>query len=179
MQDEIDVIRQVTAGKTESFRILVTRYERSVFSFVRNMVTNTHESEDLTQDVFLSAFLKLGSFNPDRGAFSTWLLAIARNRCLSALKRPRPLPRAFAPDAAEDRTPEFAPADRELLDLLDAALAELPVEQKTAFVLSEFCELSQEAISEVERTSLGTVKSRISRAKAKLRAALGRLVEES
>lgn len=179
MQEDIDVIRRVINGDTDAYRILVTRYERMVFRLVRNLIANAHTCEDLAQDTFLAAFANLRSYDPNRGAFSTWLFAIARNRCVNSLKPPGPILRAASSDTADPRSFEFPRPDPELFALLDDALAALSIEQKTAFVLSEFCEMSQQQISEVERTSLGTVKSRISRAKARLRAALSRLVEET
>ncbi len=179
MQNDTEVIRRVLAGDTDSFRVLVARYEGMVFGLVRNLIAGGHECEDLAQDIFLAAYVNLGSYDPERGAFSSWLMAVARNRCINSLKRFSPDSRDFASGCSEARASEFPAVDSELFELLDEALAALPVEQKTAFVLSEFCDMTQEQISEVERVNLGTVKSRISRAKAKLRGALDRLVEET
>ncbi len=179
MQNDIEVIRRVLAGDTDSFRFLVARYEGMVFRLVRNLIAGGHECEDLAQDVFLAAYVNLGSYDAERGAFSSWLMAVARNRRINSLKRFSPVSRDGASGCPEARASEIPAVDSELFELLDKALAALPVEQKTAFVLSEFCDMSQEQISEVERVNLGTVKSRISRAKAKLRGALNRLVEET
>src|SRR5262249_16336034 len=86
VNEDLEGIRRTLAGDTEAFRLLVVRYQRPLFGFIRNLVGGT-ESEDVAQDVFLAAFANLASFDPARATFSTWLFTIARNRCLAALKK--------------------------------------------------------------------------------------------
>jgi RNA polymerase sigma-70 factor (ECF subfamily) len=178
-EDDRSVIERVLAGEIASFRILIERHERAVFSTVRNLGADSGECEDVAQEVFLAAFRHLDGFDPRRGPFATWLLTIARNKCVNALKskRRRPCTVESLPETADLRTPEGAAAEEEGFRRLDAALAALPLEQKTAFVLAELQGLSLEAIGAIERVKLGTVKSRLSRAREKLRGLLWQAVE--
>ena len=171
------MIEQVLAGDVDSFRELVERHQRRVFLFVRNLVRLAPDAEDIVQEVFVAAFRKLNSFDAGRSQFSTWLLTIARNRCLNHLKR---LSAATIPSTETDveaRTvqPLDAMLSRELHARLDAALDLLPLEQRTAFVLAEIQELPYAEIALIEKVELGTVKSRVSRAKQRLREVLSDL----
>lgn len=176
--EDHDLVRRVLAGKTDDFRVLVDRYQQSIFRFTSGMLWNHEEAYDVTQEVFLAAFANLSSYVLSRAAFSTWLFTIARNRCINALTRRRPLA-LDNPAAVEDVTSADTLARQELSQQLDRALAALPVEQRTAFVLAEIEELSYAEIARIERVSLGTVKSRIHRAKQRLRSLLAPLVKET
>lgn len=172
MDEDQDVIRRVLDGDVESFRLLVRRYERPLHRLIRNLVPDRHDGEDITQDVFLSAYGRLASYDPAQGAFSTWLLTIARNKCLNALKKRRPLVLDHLPETPLPRTVEAEVAEAEWFRRLDDALHALPLPQKTAFVLAEIQGLSLEEVGRIEGVPVGTVKSRISRAKEKLRSLL-------
>ncbi len=172
MSEEIEVIRRVVDGEIDSFRLLVKRYERPIARLIGNLVADRHHGEDLLQDVFLTAFEGLHRFDSSRAAFSTWLFTIARNKCLNALKKKTPVATDDLPPAARYRTPYHDLADKELLEQLDEALQKLPPAQKMAFVLAEFVGLSHQEISEIEGVKTGTVRSRISRAKERLRTLL-------
>lgn len=172
MSDDTQTIRRVLSGDTEAFRALVERYERPLLCFVRNLVGDAQRSEDVVQEVFLSAYRHLGRFDARRGRFSTWLFAMARNAALSAAKRRPAAAPADPPPRADTRTPDRQAAAAELFARLDAALASLPVEQRTAFVLSEFVGLGHEDISAIEGVAAGTIRSRLSRAKVALRSLL-------
>ncbi|HEV3256144.1 MAG TPA: sigma-70 family RNA polymerase sigma factor [Gemmataceae bacterium] len=178
MSDDLQVIRRVLAGDTESFRLLVEQHEERLFCLIRNLIPDRHEREDIAQEVFLAAYTHLRSYKPGRAAFSTWLLAIARNKCLNALKKRTPRAAAVAPEPEDVRTPDVEAAETEWFRQLDAALDALPFEQRTAFVLAEIQGLSLQEIGTIERVNLGTVKSRISRAREKLRSLLRRTAEQ-
>ena len=173
-----EVIGRVLAGDVESFRILVERYERPLFCLVRNLVPDRVECEDVAQEVFLTAYTRLRSYDPDRSAFSTWLLAIARNKCFNVLKKKRPCSAGELPEQVDLRTPDRAVVEDELYRRLDAGLAALPPEQKTAFVLAEIQGLHHDEIARIEGIPVGTVKSRVSRAREKLRSLLRLAAEQ-
>jgi RNA polymerase sigma-70 factor (ECF subfamily) len=127
--------------------------------------------------VFLAAFRHLASFDPKRSAFSTWLFTIARNRCRNELARRRPVAGTELPDVVDLRSPERAASEAELLRQLDAALDTLPFEQRSAFVLAQLQGLSYEEVGRIEDVGVGTVKSRIARAREKLRCLLSHAAE--
>jgi RNA polymerase sigma-70 factor (ECF subfamily) len=177
MSADYQAIQRVLNGETEAFRILVKRYERPLFCMLRNLYGGAGECEDMAQETFLAAFMNLAAYDPRRGAFSTWLFTIGRNKCLNALRKKRPQALEPVPEPSEPQTQESDCNRNEIFRRLDRALDALPVEQRTAFVLSEIQGLSYEEIVSIEGVKLGTVKSRISRAREKLRAVLGSLEE--
>ena len=172
MTDETRAIQRALAGDTESFRLLVERYEKAVMRMIRNVTGATQSCDDLAQDVFLTAFAKLHSFDPGRSRFSTWLLTIARNRSINYLKKKRPKTRGQLPARVDNRTPLAMLAQQEAFARLDQTLDLLPGRQRRAFVLAEFEGLPYEQIAQIEGTRVGTIKSRVSRARAKLTEAL-------
>ncbi len=177
MNEDQDLIRRVLDGDAESFRPLVLRYERPLYRLICNLVPDAHDGEDIAQDVFLTAFRRLASYDPVQGAFSTWLLTIARNKCLNALKKRRPVLLQQLPETPAPSCPDTELSEAEWFNRLDKALDALPFAQKTVFVLAEIEELSLDEIARTEDVPVGTVKSRLSRAKEKLRSSL-RLEEQ-
>lgn len=170
--DDDQIIASVRAGGIGEFRKLVERYQQPVYRFARNVIRDEHDAEDITQEVFLAAFDNLASYNANRSKFSTWLLTLTRNRCVNYLKRKRPVIDGEMIAGLHQITSTHESARNEFWRRLDEALHTLPIEQKTAFVLAEIEGLPYADIAQVERTTLGTVKSRIHRAKQRLRAAM-------
>ena len=172
MHDDERIISQVLSGNTAAYRLLVSRHERSVFGFVTNLVRNAADMDDLAQEVFVAAFTHLDSFDPKRAKFSTWLLTIARNRCCNFLKRRSQTPRVLGDPVSDAGSPALDVVVSETWSRLDAALDRLSLEQRTAFVLAEIQDMPLAEIAVIEGVPLGTVKSRLSRAKENLRHAL-------
>ncbi len=177
MTDDLDAIRRVLAADVESFRCLVERYQGPLLTLIRNLTPPGTDYEGVGQDVFLAVYRSLAAFDPERSAFSTWLFAIARNRCRNEFSRRRPVVGALLPDVVDPRSPERAASEAELFRLLDAALDALPFEQRSAFVLAHLQGLSYEEVGRIEGVSVGTVKSRIARAREKLRCLLRHAAE--
>ena len=172
MASEDHIVAQVLAGQTGEFRNLVEQYHRPVFRFARNLITDEHDAEDITQDVFLAAFDHLQSYDARRASMLTWLFTIARNRCVNFLKRKRPVIDGEAIANTQLVTNCDDAGRHEFWNRLDVALDALPIEQKSAFVLAEIEGLPYADIAEIEQATLGTVKSRIHRAKQRLKAVL-------
>ena len=170
--EETQVIQQVLRGDVQSFRLLVDRYQRPVIRIIKSITNDSDMSQDIAQDVFLTAYKKLRTFDFARSRFSTWLFTITRNKSLNALKKKRPVSMSQLPDKTDGRDPYGDLSEKEFFDKVDRILLTLPDRQKTAFVLAEFEELSHAQIAQIEGVRIGTIKSRISRAKEKLRAAL-------
>jgi RNA polymerase sigma-70 factor, ECF subfamily len=170
-EDE-QTIRQVLAGDREAFRSLVTRHQSAVCATIRALRAGSDDWEDLAQEVFLKAFQHLAKFDSAKGSFRTWLLAIARNHCRSADQRCVVFPAAVIAEPADHRSPELLAAEAEWFARLDAALAALPEEQRLVFVLIEMQGLSHQEAAEIAESNVGTVKSRLFRAKEWLRESL-------
>ena len=176
--DEEALVRRASQGDLDAFNALVLRYQGLAYNVAFRLLGSAEPAADVTQDAFVMAFQSLGSFRG--GSFRAWLLRIVSNGCYDLLRaqRRRPTtsldallddpdsPAAF-PDSGE--TPEQAALRHELGREIQAALLTLPLEQRVVVVLSDVQGLSYEEIAEATHTSLGTVKSRLSRARAHLR----------
>jgi RNA polymerase sigma-70 factor (ECF subfamily) len=176
--DDRELVRRVLAGHTDDFRVLVDRHQRPVFRFASGLLGNREEAQDVTQEAFLAGFANLSGYDSSRAAFSTWLFTIARNRCLNLLKQRRPIALSEL-DSIGDVTSADPLVSQELSQQLNRALAAFPVEQLSAFVLAEIEELPYAEIARIEQTSVGTVKSRIHRAKQRLQSLLEPAMRES
>jgi RNA polymerase sigma-70 factor, ECF subfamily len=172
MQEDSVIIQRVLNGETEAFRLLVERYQGPLFGLLSGLLP-VAECEDIAQETFLTAFDKLTEYEAERSRFSTWLLTIGRNKALNFVRKHRPLVMERPPEMPDPLTPEVQLDEREWFRHLDAALAFLPADQRSAFVLADMQGLSYEEISQLEEVQMGTVKSRLSRARQKLRALLG------
>jgi RNA polymerase sigma-70 factor (ECF subfamily) len=171
MLDEEQIIQDILRGNKEAFRSLVVRYQKPVFRIIYQLVSDSHSVEDIAQETFIAAYEKLATHDPDRSEFSTWLFTIARNKSLNYIRKKKWLSGAFDQEAALQANPSDALCTKELFVQLNQVLDRLPGEQKRAFVLSEFENLPYEKIAQIECASLGTIRSRIFRAKQKLRKA--------
>jgi len=175
MSDDLEVIHRVLNGDAEAFRLIVARYEHAVIRMLRNITCDAESYQDLAQDVFFTAYRKLRTFDPARSSFSTWLFTIARNKSINALRRKRPVVMSELPETAVRNDPCEQLQQRQVLDELDRQLAALPAAQRRAFVFAEFEGLTYDEIARIESTRIGTIRSRINRAKTKLRAAMEKL----
>ncbi len=187
---DVTYVGRARAGDAAAFEALVRGHERWVFSLVLRMVGNRHEAEDIAQDIFLKAYRGLRDFR-GTARFSTWLHTIATNHTLSYLAARATSRRREAADSDADlpslidRLPDGAPGpDREferkdLRSLLDAALARLSPEHRIVVVLRDIQDLSYEEIAEVLQLELGTVRSRLHRARAALKTSLAPYLDTS
>lgn len=172
MADEIGIIKAVLNGDIDSYDELVELYEKPVVRMIRNLINDHHTCEDIAQDVFFTIYRKLGNFDPARSSFSTWVLTIARNKSINALKKKGPALVESVPEKEDGSVGSDELRQKEIFSRLNEALEGLSAKQRRAFVLAEFEKLSYEQIAQIEGARLGTIKSRINRAKEKLRSAL-------
>lgn len=170
--DDIEIVKSVQAGDSESFSFLVDKYHRHLLNFIYRLVGDPQIVEDLGQEVFLSVYRSIRTFNVSRGVpFSAWLFITARNRCISELRRKK-LSTASIEETVglslHERTPEQIASDEERLLAIHAALEQLPEPYKDT-ILQSLRGDSMEDIAQNNRISRGTVKSRLSRARQKMR----------
>ncbi len=178
MTHEEQMIQDVLDGKTDSFRWIIERYQRPIFRMIFNLVHDRHVAEDIAQDVFMAVFEKLSTFDPMRCKFSTWLFTITRNKSINYLRKKKQ-PISIDPQEIITTKKNGDPLGKEeFFRQMDLALKRLPKGQKRAFVLAEFENLPYDQIAQIECVSIGTVKSRIHRAKKKLQKALGNMTGE-
>lgn len=173
---EIDerTLRSAAAGERDAARRLVETYQQRVFALVSRMLAGRGRAtiEDVAQDTFLQVFHRLASFAPDGPAkLSTWILTIAARRSIDELRKQRPALVADLESTSEARGDERA-IRKELVAAIEGALRELSPELRAAFVLREYHGLDYAEIARALAIDLGTVKSRLSRARAALRARL-------
>ncbi len=174
MEDEF-LIQQILAGNLQVFRLVVVRYQRPLFRFLGLLGFRGARAEDVAQETFLRAFKALGSFDPKRAAFSTWLFTIARRLAIGEWQRARKehgAPAAFEEALSLAPDPAQSALLAERARRVENALQALPAQLRSTFFFSQIKELTLEEVAELEGCAVGTVKSRISRAREQLRLAL-------
>jgi RNA polymerase sigma-70 factor (ECF subfamily) len=176
------LLRRSREGDQEAFRQLVEAYTPRVFGLVRQLVHQSAEAEDVTQEVFFKVFRKLDTFRED-STFYTWLYRVAVNTATDWLKRRRH-DRAVGLDdlgatAFADGTdgPSETLSRRDLQAEVRRAMTRLPEKFRTILVLRELEGLPYEEIATVLAISKGTVESRLFRARARLKAELERQIK--
>jgi RNA polymerase sigma-70 factor (ECF subfamily) len=157
-----------------AFRAFVVRHERMVFALLSRMVKAGPEVEDLAQETFVRAFRAFPSFDPNGPAKpSTWLLTIAVRLALDLLKKRKLTVVEVDENVASTSTPETTLEQRQLGDALGVAAMALPDDQRAVLVLSDVHGLSHAEIAAALEIPENTVKTRLFRAREKMRAAMG------
>lgn len=173
--DDRFLVEQSAQGNPKAFKILVLRYQRMVFFYLKNFTFPEQVREDLAQETFLRAYRNIDRFDPDKGAgFSTWLVTIARNlalneRAKAALRKERSGGLRDEEHGRIEKGPQEILEQRRLKSRVREAIGRLPERFHTAVVLSYFDELSLEEIARIENCAVGTIKSRVFRGKRILR----------
>jgi RNA polymerase sigma-70 factor (ECF subfamily) len=172
--DEL-TLRRAQRGDECAWRDLIARFERPVHALVYRLLAgrSRHRAPDLTQETFVRVLKALPNFDPGGPAsLQTWILTIATRLTLNEMRKPEPVTLAHDPPARE-RTD--ADAERKRLGAAIAAgIGELPDAQRAVLVLREYHELDYQEIAEALEIDVGTVKSRLSRARTALREYLTR-----
>ena len=168
--------RLAAADDRAAFAELFARYAGRIRAFLLRGGAHGDVVEEATQDVFVSVWRRASTYDPAKAGVSTWIYAIARNRRIDLIRRqtrpaPDPNDPLFQPDAPEDPARAAATADRDAR--VRDALAGLGKEQLEAVRLTFYAGLTQAEIAQATGAPLGTVKSRLRLAFARLREALG------
>lgn len=167
-----ELMELIQAGDEKAFRELVARFQDRLLNFVGRIVTDRETSEEIVQETFLRVFKQKMSYTPNF-AVSTWIYTIALNLGRSELRK-RKLRKFLSLDFLKEESDiELADATVHTMDglgpVLQQAIEKLPPEYKTAFILCDIQRLPYQQIAEVMRVPVGTVKSRINRARSILR----------
>ena len=178
MRDETQLIQAVLTGDTDAFGDLVTKYQNRLFNTMFHVAGSREEAEDIVQEAFVQAFVKLDSFQGASG-FYTWLYRIAFNLSISRRRRRRPESSVGAePKDNRDQPPQRM-MRKEDVKLVQQALAVLSEQHRTVLVLREIEGNCYETIADILDLPIGTVRSRLYRARLQLRDELKKSILES
>jgi RNA polymerase sigma-70 factor (ECF subfamily) len=190
---DLDLVQRIKNGDRDAFNLLVLKYQRKVSRLVGRLVRNPDEADDVVQEAFIKAYRALPQFRGD-SAFYTWLYRIAVNTAKNHLvgqgKRPISLSELTSNDADEEsfelpavstdnNTPEAELMSKQVAEAVNRAVSALPEELRTALNLREIDGLSYEEIAEAMNCPIGTVRSRIFRAREAVAAELRPLLNLS
>lgn len=180
--DEQELIRRSQAGDAESFSELITPYEEKMFHYAYRMLQDEQDAQDAAQEAFLRAWTHLSGFG-GKSSFSTWLYTILNRICLDILRKKKrrgeqtqvSIYQSNAEDEYEIQIEDTAPGPYEntqkkaAQEMFYKALNELSEEHRQVIVLRDIEGFDYDKIADITDTSLGTVKSRLSRARLSLR----------
>lgn len=183
MFSDEELVKKSLQGDTEAFDELVLRYQNKIYTLSFRYMGNEDDAYDMAQEAFIKAYRSLRSFKGD-STFGTWMYRITTNVCLDELRRrkrriiPLSLDEPLATregDEVEKEIADPSPAadiiyeQKEFSQYIQAVLNQIKPEHKTTIILRDMMELTYEEIAEVLNCSVGTVKSRLSRARNILR----------
>jgi len=175
-QSDLELVKRAQRGERGAFDLLVLRYQHKVIKLVARLLRDPAEAEDVAQEAFVKAYRALGSFRGD-SAFYTWLYRIAVNTARNSIASRQRRPLDYEADLSESEqsavesrmrhndTPEAAALSEEIRATVNRAVEDLPEDLRTAIILREVEGLSYEEIAAAMDCPVGTVRSRIFRAR--------------
>ncbi len=174
--EDVALIRRMADADETALGALYDRWVRSLFSLVMHLLKDADEAEDVVEETFWQAWKKAATYEPSRGAVSTWLLTIGRRKALDRLRArkrnkedPAGSDRFFADLPSTEPDPLQETEGAEVRTQVRAALRDLPAEQREVLEMGYFRGLSQTEIADATGQPLGTVKTRMRLAMQKLR----------
>ena len=185
MAEDDQLVRETLEGRTESFEQLVRKYQDRLYNTLVHITGSTHEAEEVAQDAMLQAYSKLATFKGN-SSFYTWLYRIAFNQSISRNRKKRP---KVSLDGLQENTgldpednveqPSISLERSERAEQLHQALNQLGEEFRSILVLRELENFDYETISEMLGVPIGTVRSRLHRARTMLRDRLRETIGET
>jgi RNA polymerase sigma-70 factor, ECF subfamily len=184
VKTEAELIREALDGNSHSYGLLVQRFQDRLFNAMTSITGSADEAEDVVQDTFVQAYLKLDTFQGN-SQFFTWLYRIAFNNALSRQRRRRgdlsiEQSREITGTDPEDRheAPDEPMLRQERVEMVNIALEQLTDEHRRILVMREMEDRSYEEIAEQLKINIGTVRSRLSRARNQLKIQLEELLDK-
>ena len=179
MIDEKELIKQAKSGNLKAYEEIIGLYEKKVFSTIYYMVKNDNEVEDIAQEVFIKIYRNLSNFKEESSLY-TWIYRITVNVCIDELKKRKKVVyldekidtkdgevELQLPD--DSKSPTDIAEDNDLKDRLEKCIRKLPESQRMMIILRDIKGFTYMEIAEIMKMNLGTVKSKINRARASLK----------
>ena len=167
------ILHRIAAGEQRAFADLIELYQRPLFGFLGRMGMGQAQAEDLAQETFLRAWTHLPSFDAERAQFGTWLFTIPRNLACDALRSSPPQREIHDAEMLEQACKQPGPAQTleraQQYAELQSALRQLPMADRSALALVYVHELALSDVARIEGDSLAAIKTRLHRAREKLR----------
>jgi RNA polymerase sigma factor (sigma-70 family) len=157
----------LAAGETAAGAAFIRRYQARVYGLVITIVRDPGTAEDVAQETFVRAWRNAGTYDPRRGRVATWLLTIARNAAIDAMRVRRPEP--LDPEIVAGRLQGVTDEPPVVRELVREALSELPAPQRRALFLAAYAGRTAREIGELEHAPVGTIKTRLRAAMSRLR----------
>lgn len=186
-----EIVKDLINGNQEAFRTLIEQHQDRVVNTCFGFVHDIDDADDLAQDVFIEVFHSIHKFKED-ASLSTWIYRIAVNKSLDFLRKNNRIKRwgnsiRFSINAEEIKdnisahsdTPDTTLEQKERITILNAAIDKLPKNQKTAFTLNKYEDLSYKEIAEIMETSVSSIESLLHRAKKNLKVLLEKYYREN
>lgn len=176
--EEQALIQRALRGDLDSFNALILRYQDSAYTLAYRIMGDSHSASDALQEAFIIAYRRLGTYRG--GSFRAWLMRITTNQCYDELRRVRRRPsvsvEAMGEETGDDPaipddsdTPEEVAEQRELQQAIQQCITSLNPDQRIVLVMCDVEGMDYQAIADTVGAQIGTVKSRLSRARAAVR----------
>lgn len=171
-----DTLARISQGDTQAFAELVMRFQQPLFGFLGRLGMGPAQAQDVAQETFLRVWLHRQQFDPTRAQWSTWLFTIARNLALDTLQAQARQPQGVGDELPEPASTAPGPAQtlahKQAQQQLQNALRQLPLPDRSALALVYVHGLSLEDVARIEGDGLAAIKTRLHRARHKLRTLL-------
>lgn len=173
--DTKDLIKELKAGSTEAWNMLINTYSKRVYNLALNFAGNRDDASDITQDIFLKVYNNIDKFEEDRN-FNSWLLKLSRNYCIDYWRKHKNTRLQLELDERiydsavhqDSKTPETSAIKKSDAKYLRHQLQKLPPDLRSLIIMRDIQELSYQEIADQLELPMGTIKSRINRARVKL-----------
>jgi len=185
--DDFELIERFKSGDTSAFEEIVLTYQDRIYSLCKYMLGNAHDAEDAAQDAFLKAYQALPKFQPEASLY-TWLYRISTNTCIDYKRKPvfeslfgssEEGGRLVHDRASDAPSPEKLYQSKQIDEALRESLEKLSPKLRAIIILKEIEGLSYEGIADALEISMGTVKSRIARAREELQKLMQKFREQN